>query len=129
MKKVITSILLLLSIVLLSSCSSSDNDQPSEKDKLVGNWKHIKMIVNNTNVIDDCRKKSFGSIDENLNFKATLYRPTANDCRIDVFQNKITKVGDFNYTIDSEYKIKLTSNTTFELVQGNSNVTDIWEKQ
>lgn len=130
MKKIIIpTILLFLSSLFFVNCSSSNEEDVIITDVLVGNWKHTKMIVNSSDVIDDCRKKSFATIDENLNFNANLFRPTATDCRTDVFKDKIIKTGDFNYKIGSEYKIKLLNDKSFELVKGTSNVTDIWEKQ
>lgn len=128
MKKIIN-LLLFVNLLIVFGCSNSDNEQTFEKDKLIGNWKHIQMIVDNKDVIDDCRKKSFGTVDESLNFRATLYRPTANDCNTSIFQDKITKIGDLTYKIGNNYEIKLISEKTFSLIQENSNVTDIWEKQ
>jgi len=72
MKKII---LLLITIVSLSSCSSKDDDTAS-LNPIIGNWQLKSMTANGEEISDDCDRKS-----------TMIFLENGNGSRIDYYEN------------------------------------------
>jgi hypothetical protein len=131
MKKII---LLLITIVSLSSCSSNDDDATSDSDNLIGTWQLTSSKEAGTETSTECSRKNTLTFSENGNATNLGFYEENNVCESESGTFTWVSNGSSNYTFDfgggdkATYGITFSQNNTVFSVTVDTNEIETYKK-
>ena len=101
MKKII--LLLCVSVFILTSCSSDDDNEDLSQDQLIGTWTYFQSFEDGVEIIlTDCEKQETQEFSSNGDFTITFYDDFDGPCEEDfVLSGTWSNSGNNLYTIEA----------------------------